>query len=175
MSDQMTPKQAGFHMPAEWDTHERTWMMWPSRPEVWDDMDETRRNYKAVAHAIRDFEPLTMLVRPDDVGQARSLLGDDIDILEHPIDDSWARDAGPCFLTDGKGGKAGVSYGFNAWGRKYHPYDGDDSAAGAMVKAAGCRLFQSPMIAEGGSISVDGRGTILTTESCLPNANRNPD
>lgn len=175
MPDQITPKQAGFRMPAEWEAHERTWMMWPSRPEVWDDMDETCRNYTAVAHSIREFEPLTMLVRPGDVVQARSMLGADVDLVEHPIDDSWARDAGPCFLTNARGEKAGVSFRFNAWGGKYHPYDGDDSASGAISAAAGVQSFQSKLIAEGGAVSVDGQGTILTTDSCLPNANRNPD
>lgn len=175
MTSQPTPKQAGYRMPAEWAPHERTWMMWPSRAEVWTDMEETRRNYTAVAHAIRDFEPLTMLVRPGDVAAARSMLGGDIDILDHPIDDSWARDAGPCFLVNGAGGRAGVSFRFNAWGGKYAPYDGDDSAADAIMDAAGVRAFASPLIAEGGGVSVDGEGTILTTDSCFPNANRNPD
>ena len=161
-------------MPSEWAPHARSWMMWPSRAEVWDDMEQTRRAYTAVAHAIRDFEPLSMLVRPDDVAGARALLGSDIDLLIHPIDDSWARDAGPCFVTDGKGGRAGVAFGFNAWGGKYHPYDGDAGAAGAILQAAGVPCFRSELIAEGGSVSVDGAGTILTTETCLPNANRNP-
>ena len=67
-----TPKRAGFFMPPEWAPHERTWMMWPARAEIWDDMDETCRNYAAVAHAIRVFEPLTMLVRPGDIANARS-------------------------------------------------------------------------------------------------------
>lgn len=162
-------------MPAEWAPHARTWMMWPSRREVWDDMAETKRNYAAIAHAIRDFEPLTMLVRPEDRAAAQALLGADIELLDHPIDDSWARDAGPCFLTNDKGGKAGVSFRFNAWGEKYAPYDGDAAAADAMIAAAGVQSFQSDLIAEGGAVSVDGEGTILTTLSCLPNANRNPD
>lgn len=174
MVDRLTPKQAGFRMPAEWEAHERTWMMWPSRPEVWDDMVKTCQNYAAVAHAIREFEPLTMLVRPGDVVQARSLLGGDIEIMEHPIDDSWARDAGPCFLTNAHGEKAGASFRFNAWGDKYQPHDGDDSASVAISEAAGVQHFQSNLIAEGGAISVDGEGAILTTETCLPNANRNP-
>ena len=170
-----SPKQAGFHMPAEWDLHERTWMMWPSRPEVWDDMDETCQNYTAVAHAIRQFEPVTMVVRAEDVPAARNLLGEDIDLLEHPIDDSWARDAGPCFLIDGKGGRAGVSFEFNAWGGKYAPFDGDNTTSKAILDSAGVPEFVSTLVAEGGGISVDGEGTILTTVSCFPNANRNPN
>ncbi len=175
MSQPETPKQAGYRMPAEWAPHARTWMMWPTRAEVWDDMKETRKNYAAVAHAIRDFEPLTMLVHPENRAEAQALLGSDIDMLEHPINDSWARDAGPCFVTSDKGVRAGVSFRFNAWGGKYTPFDGDNSAAEAILSAADVPMFCSDLIAEGGGVSVDGQGTILTTDSCFPNPNRNPD
>lgn len=170
-----TPRTAGYHMPAEWTPHARTWMMWPCRDKVWPDIVATRKNYAAVAHAIRDCEPLTMLVRPQDRNGARDLLGEDIDLLEFPINDSWARDAGPCFLVNSAGERAGVSFRFNAWGDKYWPYDGDDAAADAILTAAGVKKFHSDLVAEGGGVSVDGQGTILTTDSCFPNANRNPD
>ena len=175
MSIAITPKQSGFRMPAEWTPHLRTWMMWPSRPEVWDDMDETCRNYASVAHAIREYEPLTMLVRKEDAAKAKMLLGSDIDILESQIDDSWARDAGPCFLKNEQGERAGVSFRFNAWGGKYHPFDGDNAASAEILRTAGVTVFNSDLIAEGGGISVDGEGTILTTKTCFPNVNRNPD
>ncbi len=171
----MTPKAAGFHMPPEWAPHARTWMMWPSRAEVWDDMAETCRNYTAVAHAIARFEPLTMLVRPEDRAAAHAMLGSDVELLEHPIDDSWSRDCGPNFVIDGKGGMAASIFEFNAWGGKYAPFDGDNSSAAAIAAAAGAKTFASNLIAEGGGISVDGEGTLLTTISCFPNVNRNPD
>ncbi|MEL6646512.1 MAG: agmatine deiminase family protein [Pseudomonadota bacterium] len=170
-----TPKAAGFSMPPEWELHARTWMMWPCRKVVWPDMEATRRNYRDVAHAIRDFEPLTMVVRPEDMEGARNLLGSDIDLIDHPIDDSWARDAGPNFLKDAAGDVAGVAFDFNAWGGKYDPYDGDNAVAEAILDAAGVPAFVSRLTAEGGGISVDGEGTVLTTESCFPNANRNPN
>ena len=170
-----SPRQNGFFMPAEWTPHLRSWMMWPCRTEVWDDISETRANYVAVAHAIRQFEPLTMVVHPRDAKQAASLLGTDIDILEAPIDDSWCRDAGPCFLIDGQGSRAGATFEFNAWGGKYSPFDGDNAVAAAILKSENLKTFTSLLIAEGGGISVDGEGTILTTLSCFPNANRNPD
>ena len=174
MAQARTPKADGFRMPAEWAPHLRTWMMWPCRDGLWDDIAATRAAYRDVAHAIRRFEPVSMVVRPEDVAGARDLLGSDIGILESPIDDSWSRDAGPCFLVDGKGGRAGVSFRFNAWGGKYHPHDGDDRVAAAILAAAGVPAYNSPLIAEGGGISVDGDGTVLTTLSCFPNANRNP-
>lgn len=170
-----TPRQDGFKMPAEWARHERSWMMWPCRTEVWPDMAATRKDYTAVAHAIREFEPLTMAVNPEDKAEARSMLGGDIDIAVVPLDDSWARDAGPCFLVDDRGNRAGVSFRFNAWGGKYDPYEHDDAFSDFVVSEAGVRQYHSRLTAEGGGISVDGEGTILTTESCFPNSNRNPD
>jgi len=176
VSDKMfTPKASGFQMPAEWERHERSWMMWPTRNDFWDDMSATKRDYVAVAHAIREFEPVTMAVRLEDAAEARSMLGRDITLAVTAIDDSWARDAGPCFLVDGRGGRAGVDFKFNAWGGKYHPHDNDDAFAAFAIEQASARVFRSKLIAEGGGISVDGEGTILTTETCFPNANRNPD
>ncbi len=169
-----TPASSGYRMPAEWEPHERCWMMWPCRESVWPDMAATRRAYADVAHAIRTFEPVTMVCAPHDAIRARALLGGDIDIVEWPIDDSWSRDAGACYLLDDRGGLAGVDFRFNAWGGKYAPFDNDDAVAARMIDHAGARAFSSSLVAEGGGISVDGEGTVLTTETCFPNANRNP-
>jgi agmatine deiminase len=170
-----TPKQDGFRMPAEWALHERTWMMWPSRKIVWPDLAATKKDFVGVAHAIRDFEPLTMAVKPEDETEARSMLGSDIEIVAAAMDDSWARDTGPCFLVDGKGNRAGVNFVFNAWGGKYDPFDKDNAFSNFVLSRTGVRQYSSTLTAEGGGISVDGEGTILTTESCFPNKNRNPD
>lgn len=170
-----TPKQDGFRMPAEWALHECSWMMWPCRTVVWPDIAATRRDFTAVAHAIREFEPLTMAVNPEDEAEARSMLGSDVEIAVTPLDDSWARDAGPCFLVDDNGNRAGVNFKFNAWGGKYDPFDKDDAFSGFVLSQTGVRQYNSRLIAEGGGLSVDGEGTILTTESCFPNKNRNPD
>ena len=170
-----TPKSLGYRMPAEYAPHLRTWMMWPCRAEVWPDMAATRRDYAAVAHAIRAFEPLTMAVRPQDMAGARHLLGSDIDLFEVPLDDSWARDAGPNFVTDGKGGRAASLFRFSAWGGKYAPFDKDAAFGQRVMDRLGLPAFTSALKAEGGGVSVDGAGTILTTLTCFPNANRNPD
>jgi agmatine deiminase len=170
-----TPKQDGFRMPAEWALHERSWMMWPCRTVVWPDMAATRKDFTAVAHAIREFEPLTMVVNREDEAEARSMLCSDVEIAVTPLDDSWARDVGPCFLIDDKGNRAGVNFCFNAWGGKYDPFDKDDAFSEFVLSRAGVRQYNSSLIAEGGGLSVDGEGTILTTESCFPNNNRNPD
>lgn len=169
------PADHGFAMPAEWMPHARCWMMWPTRRELWDDFAATKRNTVAVARAIRLFEPVTVMVRPEQAAEARALLGAAIDILEIPIDDSWARDVGPCFLVDGRGGLAGADFRFNAWGGKYAGYENDNLVAGRVLEAAGAGRFASSLVAEGGGITVDGEGTVITTESCFPNANRNAD
>lgn len=173
-STRITPREVGFRMPAEWERHERTWMMWPARRKLWPDLQGTKRAYAAVAHAIREFEPVTVAACPGDVGEARRMLGSDVDVIHIPVNDSWARDAGPCFLVDDQGDLAGVNFAFNAWGAKYAPYDNDDAFSHAVLAHLGVRSFTSRLTAEGGGISVDGEGTVLTTESCFPNANRNP-
>lgn len=170
-----SPADQGYRMPPEWALHARTWMMWPCRAEVWDDIDQTRADYARVAHAIRDCEPVAMVVHPDDMAGAQALLGADVELFDHPIDDSWARDAGPCFVQTDDGDLAGIAFEFNAWGNKYAPYDGDNAVARAILEHVGARVFTSDLVAEGGGISVDGRGTLLTTQSCFPNPNRNPD
>ena len=168
------PADGGFFMPAEWAPHARCWMIWPSRAEVWDDMAATKSAYAAVARAIRLFEPVTMVANAADVHEARDLLGPAIEVMAAPVDDSWARDIGPCFLIDGKGGLAGADFRFNAWGGKYEGYENDERLAGKLLEATGARRFASRLTAEGGGITVDGEGTLITTESCFPNANRNP-
>ncbi len=170
-----SPADLGFHMPAEWQRHERCWMAWPCRAEVWGDrLEKTRRGYAAVAAAIALFEPVTMLARPQDAAEASALLGPGIDVVEMPLDDSWTRDTGPCFVIDADGNLAAVGLTFNAWGGKYHPYDKDALMARRIAEHIGVPRFASQLTAEGGGLSVDGEGTLITTESCFLNENRNP-
>ncbi|MEO1080423.1 MAG: agmatine deiminase family protein [Pseudomonadota bacterium] len=168
----MTPN---YRMPAEWQSHERCWMAWPSRDGMWPNPEGTCAAYRDVAHAIAEFEPVTMVVPPQLCQQARNYLGGDIALLEMPIDDSWARDSGPNFVVDENGDLAGVCFEFNAWGGKYHPYDDDACMAANILEHLGLPVLKSKLIAEGGGICVDGKGTLLTTDTCFPNANRNPD
>ena len=164
-----------YGMPAEWEEHERCWMAWPARDGMWDDPAATCRAYAAVAHAIARFEPVTMVVAPQHRAQAHDYLGSDIDVLELPIDDSWARDSGPNFVHREDGALAGVCFRFNAWGEKYRPYDSDARMAERILEHLGLPAITSPLVAEGGGICVDGEGTLLTTDTCFPNPNRNPD
>jgi agmatine deiminase len=105
---------------------------------------------------------------------ARSLVDPGVEVIEMSIDDSWARDSGPNFLVNADGQLAGSTWRFNAWGGKYHPFDQDARMGSRILRIAGAREFKSSLVAEGGGITVDGEGTVITTESCFLNANRNP-
>ena len=131
------------------------------------------QEYADVANIIAKFEPVKMLVPPEKIGDAENLLNKSIQIFELEIDDSWARDSGPNFLIGGDA-LAGSDWIFNAWGEKYDPYDRDAEMAKKILEFAKADHFPSWLVAEGGGITVDGEGTIITTESCFLNKNRNP-
>ena len=172
------PASLGYVMPAEWEPHSRCWMAWPCREEIWGEhMDAACTAYADVARAIADFEPVTMVCNPSDVAEASLTLGNGtpIDVVSMEIDDSWLRDSGPTFLLDRNGHLAGAHWRFNAWGQKYQPYSRDAVVAKRILKHVGARRFRAPFVLEGGAIHVDGEGTVLTTEQCLLNPNRNPD
>ncbi|MER7755827.1 agmatine deiminase family protein [Kitasatospora sp. NPDC097643] len=165
-----------FRMPAEWTDHESCLMAWPVRPELWGDtLDEVKREYAAVARAIAEFEPVTMVAPPGHGDDARSICGEGIAVVELPLDDSWFRDSAPIFVLDGNGGRAGVDFRFNAWGGKHHPWDADDRISALLLDHLDVPAIRSEMILEGGAITVDGEGTLITTEQCLLHPNRNPD
>jgi agmatine deiminase len=159
-------------MPAEWAPHERTLMAWPCRRELWGErLEEARRETAGVANAVAAFEPVLMVCRPGHGAEARAQLAGEVEIWEAAIDDSWLRDSGPIFVDDGRG----IQFGFNAWGEKFPPWDDDATIAGRLCDHLGRPWERSPMILEGGAIAVDGAGTLVTTEECLLNPNRNPD
>jgi agmatine deiminase len=171
-----TPAADGFRMPAEWEPHAMTLMAWPCRRELWRDrIGEAKVDYAAVARAIADFEPVLMVTNPGDIAEARNLCGAGVDVLELPIDDSWMRDNGPVFVRDADGRLAVVAFGFNAWGDRWHPYDDDARVPERIAAHLGRPLYRAPFVLEGGSFLVDGEGTVLTTEQCLLDLNRNPD
>ncbi|MDQ2102401.1 agmatine deiminase family protein [Azospirillum isscasi] len=171
-----TPAAEGFTMPGEWERHTRCWMAWPCRPETWPDgaFDAAAAAYTDVARSISRFEPVTMVCDPADVADASLACGPGVEILPLPISDSWVRDTGPSFVIDGKGRLAGVHWRFNAWGGNYPDCAKDQQVGRLMLEHLGLRRFEAPLVMEGGSFHVDGEGTLLTTEQCLLNPNRNP-
>jgi agmatine deiminase len=156
-----------FSMPAEWQAHKRSWMCWPCRDGLWPDIGAARRAYADVARAIAAFEPVVMAARPEQAGEAAGMTG--VETWAVPLDDSWARDIGPTFLRG-----AAIQWRFNAWGGKYSPFDQDACFGERLAGREGLPLTVSPLVCEGGAIHSDGQGTLLTTEQCLLNPNRNP-
>jgi len=150
-------------------------MAWPVSQEQWpDDYETVCRAYASVARAISGFEPVTMIARPELAGHAANLCGPSVDILLMEHDDAWLRDNGPTFVVNGEGQVAGISWHFNGWGGKFSPWETDDLVAARLLSHLKLDCFQAPIVLEGGSIHVDGEGTLLTTEECLLNRNRNP-
>jgi len=172
------PARDGFYMPAEWAPHLRAWICWPCRMEAWGGPEailRAKQAYARVARAISSFEPVVMAVRQHDMAEAKLACAGKVEFFEVPLDDSWSRDFGPTFLLGSRGARAGVQWQFNAWGNKYRPFDQDAEFATRLLKHLDVPVYKAPFVCEGGAIHVDGEGSLLTTDQCLLNPNRNPD
>lgn len=170
-----TPSQDGFEMPAEWSEHKGCLVSWPCAPVTFrGHIGQAEVEYLSVIEAVSKFEPVTVLSDPSTADVASKRVGQTASILQVNLDDSWIRDNGPIFVTSPSGTVAAVDFLFNAWGVK-GPYSKDDSVPGTLSAKLGVSRYKAPMVLEGGSISVDGEGTLMTTEQCLLHPNRNPD
>ncbi|KTD16675.1 agmatine deiminase family protein [Legionella jordanis] len=171
-----TAQKNNFRMPPEWHPHAACWMAWPCHQETWKHigMQRAREAYALVAKTIAQYEPVKMLVNPEDETSARELCGQGIELIPLSINDSWTRDTGPSFLINDQQELAGVDWIHNAWGGNYSDYALDNEIAAAIIQRAGASHFKAPLVMEGGSFHVDGEGSILTTRECLLNPNRNP-
>ena len=173
-----------WRMPAETARHERTWMAFPRAGYTLGDdeigAEEARSAWAAVAHAIAEFEPVTMVVDPSARDDARRHLSSAIDIVEAPLDDFWIRDSGPTFVLPVAGDASGSGLGavdwiFNGWGAQEWASWQSDREIGAFVAGrAGARILPSLLVNEGGAIHVDGLGTVLVTETVQLDPGRNP-
>ena len=189
-SDSSLPMLNNYRWPAEWETHEATWLAWPVSESTWPGIfEKIPPAYARFVAAIACFEPVRILAGGAGVAEAARPLVETaceavgavwpVDLIDIPVNDSWCRDHGPVFLTGRSGTDAAgksliIDWDYNAWGGKYPPWDKD-----ALVARRVASLFDIPTIRpeltlEGGAIEGDGRGTVLTTESCLLNPNRNP-
>ena len=167
-----TPAADGMFMPARFSPHARTLLTWPPAGET--ALDQFRTEVESVAHAIARFEPVTLVVDPSDAGEARSHCGDFAEILETPVDACWIRDNGPIFVKDREDHVAGVHFGFNGWGGKWSRETVHGMPRRVMEHLRMYR-YVTPFICEGGGISVDGEGTLITTEQVMLNPNRYRD
>jgi len=178
-------------MPAEWAPHEACYLVWPHNIETWPGKFEVIPPlYAAMVAAIAQFEPVRLLVKDEaTLADAAALIreaarGDDaiirnVEAFVLPSNDSWARDHGPIFVnrSAASAGPAQIAldWKFNSWGEKYGDFDLDDVVPQKLAARYGFEFIEPGIVLEGGSIDVNGAGTLLTTESCLLNPNRNPD
>lgn len=175
-----TPKKDGFRMPGEFEPQEQIFMIWPDRPDNWRNGGKPAQEaFKNVAVAISEFEPVTMLVSPQQYANARNRLPEQIRVVEMTNNDSWVRDCGPTFVKNDKGELRGIDWDFNAWGGLvdglYFPWDQDDMIAQKVCELERVDSYKTAgFVLEGGSIHVDGEGTVMTTEMCLLSEGRNP-
>jgi len=170
-----------WRMPAETAQHERTWMAFPREGmTLGDDAAEREEGYAAwtaVAHAVAEFEPLTMVVDPSELDRARRMLSSEIEILEAPLDEFWMRDFGPTFVVDDDrpGVLGAVDWIFNGWGAPaWAEWKKSAEIARFVADRVGAELVSSVLVNEGGGIHVDGEGTVLLTETVQLDPNRNP-
>lgn len=174
-----TPREDGYRMPAEFEPHEQTWMLWPERPDNWRlGAKPAQKAFADTAVAISQFEPVTMGVSTVQFKNARNQLPEHIRVVEISYNDSWMRDCGPIFVKNHEGDVRVVNWRFNAWGGLYDglyfPWDLDEQVPVKVAEIEKLDRYDAPMVLEGGAINVDGEGTLLTTEECLLSPGRNP-
>jgi len=174
-----TPRRDGYRMPGEFEPHDGCWMLWPERPDNWRlGGKPAQQAFVAVATAIAASEPVSVGVSAAQFANARRLLPAAVRVVEVSSNDAWMRDVGPTFVVNDRGGRRGVDWQFNAWGGLdgglYFPWDRDDAVAQKVLEIERCDRYRAPFVLEGGAIHVDGQGTVITTEECLLNRNRNP-
>lgn len=173
------PKTDGFRMPAEFEEHTGTYIIWPERPDNWrNGAKPAQQTFSEVANVIGKYEPITVCVSKWQFDNARNMLADYVKVVEMSSNDSWIRDCGATIVINDKGDVRAVDWSFNAWGGLvdglYFPWDQDDKVAIKMSELEQIDRYRlDDFILEGGSIHVDGEGTVMTTEECLLSAGRN--
>ena len=182
----MTPKELGYYFPAEFAPHDATWLSWPHKDASWPGKIHTIYPfYSAFIRELTFGETVCINVNDEAMKNfaTETLLKEGVDLSRvkffiHPTNDAWCRDHGPAFLINPKAEKNKkiiVDWGYNAWGNKYPPYDLDDVIPTLIAKHQNIPVFYPGIVMEGGSVDFNGKGTLLTSKSCLLNKNRNPE
>ena len=182
--DVLTPKQLGYHFPAEFARHAATWLSWPHKEASWPGKIHTiYPNYAQFVRELTKGEKVNINVN-DELMKNFALThlqraGVDLTKVEfffHPTNDAWCRDHGPAFLVNERAQhpKVIVDWNYNAWGNKYPPYDLDDVIPTFIAKHYSIPVYYPGIIMEGGSVEFNGQGTLITSTTCLLNQNRNP-
>lgn len=175
-----TPKKDGFRMPGEFEAHKGVYILWPQRPDNWRDGGKpAQKTFAKVAATISQFEHVTVGVNDDQYDNACQMLPSNVEVVELSNDDAWIRDCGATFVKNDQGTLRAIDWTFNAWGGLvdglYFPWDKDDRIAHKMAELEHVDRYRlNNFVLEGGSIHVDGEGTLITTEECLLSKGRNP-
>jgi agmatine deiminase len=182
--DTPTPKERGYSFPAEWAPHRATWLTFPHNDASWqgDKLAKMLPQYLQLIKAISQGEKVGIVAHSPllkaQITERLEEVGVDLGQVEwviKPTNDAWCRDHGPAFLKHTeKGSKLLVNWEHNAWGGKYPPYDDDNRTPLAIAEHLGLEVVSPGIVMEGGSVEFNGRGTLLTSRSCLLNPNRNP-
>jgi agmatine deiminase len=181
-----TPADLGYSFPPEWHPHQATWFSWP-RPEGISFPDKYHSVPENLARIIREITPREQVhINVPNANYERIVKQQlqehgcpPANLFFHHIktNESWCRDHGPAFVLKNSRSKtqaAIVDWAFNAWGGKYPPYDDDDAVPTRIAEKMKLPIFYPGIVMEGGAVDFNGAGTVLTTESCLLNKNRNP-
>ena len=175
------PKDSGFRMPAEWEPHEGTWLIWPHNDthegtqlrleNVWIEMTSVLHQNETV-HIVATDEARCEHIQ----NQLNYYRLDESKIEIHiiPNDDVWVRDCGPIFVVSEDNESAVTTWNFNGWGERY-PFKKDRLVPAEVADALALPRFSAPITLEGGGVEVNGKGTFLATRSSIINPNRNPN
>src|SRR3954463_1066352 len=176
------PAALGFRMPAEWEQQTAVWLSWPHKRASWPgQFRPVPYTFAKIVAQISRFEEVRINAAAALHARAKKLCaaaGADmarVTFYNHPTNDAWCRDHGPIFVKNNRTGEVALTdWRYNAWGDKYPPYDLDNEIPPSIARKLKLRRFENDMVLEGGSIDVNGRGVLLTSEQCLLNKNRNP-
>lgn len=178
-----TPNDLGFRFPAEWEKQRATWLSFPKNLDTWEDrLPKVYESYLTFIKYISLSQKVAINCDDDlsknhiiDLLNKAEIEQHSIEFYIHKTNDSWCRDHGPTFLKNDKTNeKALINWEYNAWGGKYPPYDDDNKVPIKIAKSLNLSYFSAGIVMEGGSVEVNGKGALLTSESCLLNENRNP-
>jgi agmatine deiminase len=180
----VTPRELGYYFPAEWEKHAATWLSYPHNEASWPGKIDTifpwyHQFIKELARGELVHINVTGKEMEESISQALIEAGVNMENIElHllPTNDAWCRDHGPAFILNpnAENPKALVNWKYNGWGGKY-PAELDTTLPARIGEILDIPVFHPGIVMEGGSVDFNGKGTLLTTKSCLLNPNRNPD
>jgi len=182
--NQPSPKELGYRFPAEFEKHAATWLSWPHKEASWPGkINLIYPSYCRFIQEVAENEPVhinvvdeAMKIFATEKLESISTNMERVKFFTHPTNDAWCRDHGPAFLINPNAvqPKIIVDWNYNAWGNKYPPFDLDDRIPTLIATAYEIPVLYPEIIMEGGSVDFNGKGTLITSESCLLNQNRNP-